>query len=338
MQQIAGEQGAAVGNHIQNGGRNVALPEENQPSWRPEDDRPRARFRDDDDRDYRGWRDARDRDDDRATVEHLPHERDWRAMRSGERGDRAFDSAERPIERWGQGQSGYGAGRYGDDRLRQLGRHESGPSAGSFEERTRESGMAVDDRWTGRGRSGYGQERTGYEERYGHGSYRGRDFEPERHGLSRPHRDDERLGYPAGSYGRAYGGSGADEGTRRDVGSESHVHRGTGPHRGKGPVGYQRSDERIREMVCESLSDDDQLDASHIEVTVNHGEVTLSGTVDDRRAKRDAEDCACSVSGVRDVQNVLRVKDDRARSNLSGQTSVGRNETETPAQDKKHRA
>jgi len=71
---------------------------------------------------------------------------------------------------------------------------------------------------------------------------------------------------------------------------------------------------------------------------VIHGEVTLSGTVEDRRAKRDAEDCACSVSGVRDVQNLLRVKDDRARSNLSDKPSVGRNETETPAQDKKHRA
>jgi hypothetical protein len=310
-----------VGNHIQNGGRNVALPEENQPSWRPDDDRPRARFRRDDD--DRGWRDTGDRDDDRRASEPYPGERDRRGMRPGERsdrGDRAFDSAERP-ERWGQGQSGYGAGRYGEERLQQLGRHESGPSAGSFEERSRDPGMG------------------GYEERHGHGGYRGRDFEPERRGLSRgPHGYDERLGYPAGSYGRGYGGPGAQDGARTDLGPEPHVHRGTGPHRGKGPIGYQRSDERIREMVCESLADDDQLDASHIEVTVNHGELTLSGTVDDRRAKRDAEDCACSVSGVRDVQNLLRVKDDRARSNLSGQPSVGRNETETPAPDKKHRA
>src|SRR5262249_7989622 len=158
---------------------------------------------DDDDRDYRGWRDARDRDDDRRSGEHYPHERDWRGMRSGERGNRAFDSSERPIERWGQGQSGYTAGRYGDERLRQRGRDESGQSAGSFEERNRETGMGIDDRWSGRGRSsygqertGYGQERTGYEDRYEQGSYRGRDFGPERQRLSSgPDGDDERLGY-----------------------------------------------------------------------------------------------------------------------------------------------
>jgi osmotically-inducible protein OsmY len=43
---------------------------------------------------------------------------------------------------------------------------------------------------------------------------------------------------------------------------------------------------------------------------VTGGEVTLSGVVEDRRARRDAEDCAYTVSGVRDVQNLLRVRDD----------------------------
>ena len=32
-------------------------------------------------------------------------------------------------------------------------------------------------------------------------------------------------------------------------------------HRGKGPKGYTRSDERIREHVCEVLSDDHHVDA-----------------------------------------------------------------------------
>ncbi|MBP2315656.1 BON domain-containing protein [Azospirillum soli] len=77
---------------------------------------------------------------------------------------------------------------------------------------------------------------------------------------------------------------------------------------GLGPRGYTRSDERIREDVNDRLTDDPYVDASDIEVTVSGCEVTLSGTVDDRRAKRQAEDVAESVSGVRYVQNNLRVR------------------------------
>ncbi|HTL35842.1 MAG TPA: BON domain-containing protein, partial [Kofleriaceae bacterium] len=78
-------------------------------------------------------------------------------------------------------------------------------------------------------------------------------------------------------------------------------------HRGKGPQGYQRSDERIREHVCEVLSDDDRVDATYIEVAVKNGEVTLSGTVQDRDTKRLAEQCIEDISGVKDVQNNIRV-------------------------------
>lgn len=82
-----------------------------------------------------------------------------------------------------------------------------------------------------------------------------------------------------------------------------------GPHRGKGPKNYVRSDDRIREDVSDRLSDDGHLDASAIEVTVVSGEVTLIGQVDDRHAKRRAEDCADDVSGVKHVQNNLRCND-----------------------------
>jgi hypothetical protein len=81
-----------------------------------------------------------------------------------------------------------------------------------------------------------------------------------------------------------------------------------GQHRGRGPKGYTRSDERIREDVNDRLSDDPHVDASEIEVTVSSCEVTLSGTVDNRDAKRRAEDIAEQVSGVRHVQNNLRVQ------------------------------
>lgn len=79
-------------------------------------------------------------------------------------------------------------------------------------------------------------------------------------------------------------------------------------HRGRGPKGYVRSDERIREDVSDRLADDWRLDASELEVTVSACEVTLSGSVASREEKRRAEDLAESVSGVKHVQNNLRVQ------------------------------
>ncbi|MDD9741567.1 MAG: BON domain-containing protein [Marinovum algicola] len=79
-------------------------------------------------------------------------------------------------------------------------------------------------------------------------------------------------------------------------------------HRGRGPRGYVRSDARIEEDVNDRLTDHPRVDASEIEVSVADREVTLSGTVDTRRAKRFAEDCCDSVSGVTHVQNNLRIQ------------------------------
>lgn len=107
-----------------------------------------------------------------------------------------------------------------------------------------------------------------------------------------------------------------------------------GGHRGKGPTGYTRSDDRIKEQICEALADDDHIDATHIEVVVKNGEVILTGTVDDRRTKRLAEDLVERMPGVKDVQNQLRV----GRGNLESGRVVGKNETETSSSDKKHRA
>ena len=77
-------------------------------------------------------------------------------------------------------------------------------------------------------------------------------------------------------------------------------------HRGRGPKDYVRSDERIREDVNDRLTEDVWLDASEIGVVVAQGEVTLSGTVEDRRARRRAKACADAIWGVRHVQNNLR--------------------------------
>jgi osmotically-inducible protein OsmY len=89
-------------------------------------------------------------------------------------------------------------------------------------------------------------------------------------------------------------------------------------HRGRGPKGYRRSDERIRDDVNDRLTDDAWLDASHVEVAVENGDVTLSGTVADRPAKRRAELLAEAVSGVGNVQNNLRVDVARDASREAG--------------------
>ena len=115
-------------------------------------------------------------------------------------------------------------------------------------------------------------------------------------------RDHDRYAL-GGRYGGGRQGSESMGGTVPGVGSMA----------GKGPKGYKRSDERIREDVCDCLTDDPALDASGIEVKVKGGEVTLNGTVDSRHAKRHAEDLVDRVSGVKDVHNGLGVQEGRGK-------------------------
>lgn len=82
-----------------------------------------------------------------------------------------------------------------------------------------------------------------------------------------------------------------------------------GSFRGQGPKGYKRSDQRIQEDVNDCLTESSSLDASGIEITVREGEVTLTGTVNSRGCKREAEDLADRISGVTHMQNNLRVKE-----------------------------
>lgn len=156
-----------------------------------------------------------------------------------------------------------------------------------------------------------------------------------------PQRYSGRSG--AGGYDRGYGdrsggelpgGSGRDDWPERDnwisryVSAEAHSERdrgggATSSFRGKGPKGYVRSDERIKEDVSDRLSDDDTLDASEIVVEVSGGEVTLSGYVDSRQAKRTAEDCADQCAGVVNVQNNLRVRSSSGTDLGSGSSASG---------------
>jgi hypothetical protein len=77
---------------------------------------------------------------------------------------------------------------------------------------------------------------------------------------------------------------------------------------GRGPKGYVRTDDRIREDVCDRLSWHDEVDATEISVSVSSGEVTLEGSVETRHMKRLAEDIAEDVPGVNDVHNRVRVR------------------------------
>jgi hypothetical protein len=81
-----------------------------------------------------------------------------------------------------------------------------------------------------------------------------------------------------------------------------------GFHRGKGPRNYQRRDERILEDINDRLCDNPYIDALEIDVSVSDGNVVLSGSVDNRESKRLAEDISDSVSGVKNVENRLKVK------------------------------
>jgi osmotically-inducible protein OsmY len=79
-------------------------------------------------------------------------------------------------------------------------------------------------------------------------------------------------------------------------------------HRGRGPRGYQRSDERISDDIHDRLTADRHLDAREIQISITDAEVTLTGMVDSRAARRRAEDIAENVSGVRYVLNNIRVR------------------------------
>lgn len=130
--------------------------------------------------------------------------------------------------------------------------------------------------WRNRGYEGDDWQRQGSSGRYGNRDWRGQNWQ----------------------------GSGTGEYSRWQGQSQNWQNRGR--FSGMGPEGYQRSDDRIKEDINDRLTQHGDIDASHINVQVNNGDVTLTGDVDDRWMKRMAEDVAESVSGVKDVRNELK--------------------------------
>ncbi|HWP45052.1 MAG TPA: BON domain-containing protein, partial [Blastocatellia bacterium] len=190
-----------------------------------------------------------------------------------------------------------------------------------YEQEHRYGATTQEPGWRGYGRRGYESYRQ--QETGGYPIERQRSYEPRRHG--QPSRES--------LYGREYEGYEPREGRytgrpgQQQVGAVSYtdVSRMPGRFAGRGPKNYQRSDERIREDINERLTEHGQIDATDIEVDVNNGQVILRGAVRTRYEKRLAEDVADSVSGVRDVQNQIRVME-------AGLSERARIETQAPPQ------
>jgi osmotically-inducible protein OsmY len=260
--------------------------------------------RNDYDRGYDPDRDRSPSSNPRYGEEYGRERSRWRGdERGGREHDRGFiDRASDQVRSW-FGDEEAARRRHRDDAREyreDYGRRDVGRERGLAEEPGRES-------WRGYG-GGYGTERgyatgedIGRSPSYGAGA--------SGESPARDWRDTGRFASDRGSWS-----SGRFEGRnlpweRQSPGSYSYG-TGTwtepGPFTGRGPRGYQRSDERVREDICDRLTRHGRVDATDIQVTVRSGEVTLEGIVDSREAKRLAEDVAESVDGVRDVTNHLR--------------------------------
>ena len=84
--------------------------------------------------------------------------------------------------------------------------------------------------------------------------------------------------------------------------------RGRGPRHADDTPAPGNEDARIWNDVRACLTDDWYVDGTEITISVDGGEVTLAGVVENRAEKRLAEDCADSVPGVIDVHNNLRIR------------------------------
>jgi len=107
------------------------------------------------------------------------------------------------------------------------------------------------------------------------------------------------------------------------------------PRYGHGPgvenMDAQRSDERIREDICDGLMLS-WMNAENVDVQVRNGEVTLQGTVRSRDEKRAIEALAESVLGVKDLINSIRIE---RREQPRGEARNAE-QTSTPADESLH--
>lgn len=113
-------------------------------------------------------------------------------------------------------------------------------------------------------------------------------------------------------WGRGFGGVGATQGyagtTLPEAGLFTAEVWERGPYRGLAPKGYSRSDERIREDICDELTRRSDIDPSRLTVRVENGDVTIEGTVRDLETRRLVDEVASRSVGIKQVHNELRVE------------------------------
>lgn len=194
-----------------------------------------------------------------------------------------------------QGQGMYGQGGYGGQGYGSRGY--TGQGYGSQGGHETQGGYGSQTGYGPGGRVAWPEQREGY----------GRDYSRQERGGGR---DREREA----SYGQQWRGYGQGGRQGYQQGWQGSQQQQRGQFAGRGPKGYHRSDDRIKEDVNEELTRNPDLDASDVEVKVENGEVTLTGTVDARQAKRLAEDLAENCPGVSEVHNQLRVRHGQSAS------------------------
>ncbi|MEE4204741.1 MAG: SWFGD domain-containing protein [Erythrobacter sp.] len=167
----------------------------------------------------------------------------------------------------------------------------------------------------GRSRGGYDDYGgSGYRDDYDARGYGGRGY---RGGRDRDRGFFDKAGDEVQSW---FGDDDAERRRNRDHRQDSREN-----HRGRGPANYKRSNERLMEDACERLTHDPRIDARQINVTAKDNEITLDGHVWSRAEKREAEDCVHEISGVKHVQNNLRIAtsdEDMDSGNRSGKTAT----------------
>jgi hypothetical protein len=87
-----------------------------------------------------------------------------------------------------------------------------------------------------------------------------------------------------------------------------------GNHKGKGPKGYRRTDDLIKEDICEALYRNTGVDASEIEIFVKDGVVKITGFVTSPEQKMMAESAIENLTGIDEIFNDLSVRSESEKN------------------------
>jgi hypothetical protein len=236
---------------------------------------------------YEGEEPARDRDAER------------RHANQAERRPQQGQYAPRPRQQGGpygpqQGTSGGG-----------YGAQQGGPGNAADRD-PREAQEWMDNGYGGQeygGGSGYGQPRAYGDARERQG-WHGATADQGGYGREPARGGQDREGYGRFDGPASYGGYGSPA----SYGSQGWSQGGSmAARQRRGPKGYTRSDERIRDDICDHLMRSD-LDVEDVSVRVEKGHVTLEGTVPHRSIRHRLEDVVDACLGVQDIDNRVRVR------------------------------